>query len=252
MDQMNSFRPAPREHRTVADYVAETLRDAIIAGQFEDGEELNQVRLAELFKVSRVPVREALRRLQAEGLISAEAHRRAVVIGLDPSRIAEIFEVRAMLEGLALEQAAVRMTPEQLAELRRLCDDADTVADHDLWLEHNHAFHKALLAPSGAKTTLALVDQLSRQVERYIRRSGRAVERPKEAGREHRQLVEALEANDVEKAREILRDHIMHTRDGVLAAISERESPAGATGDGMDGAAPSGSGEPHAESARKS
>src|SRR4051794_10802535 len=76
--QMNSLRslPALTERRTASDEVADTLREAIIAGTFEDGAELNQVELARHFGVSRVPVREALRRLEAEGLVSAEAHRR--------------------------------------------------------------------------------------------------------------------------------------------------------------------------------
>jgi DNA-binding GntR family transcriptional regulator len=221
-----SFSPALHERRTVADYVAETLRDAIIAGQFEDGEELNQVKLAEMFNVSRVPIREAMRRLEAEGLISAEAHRRAVVVGFDKDRIAEIFEIRAMLESFALQRAATKLDSAQIAELRRLCEEADEVEDHEEWLEHNHRFHQALLAPSGSTTALTLVEQLSRQVERYIRRSGRSLHRPREAGEEHRQLVNSLEEGNVDEAREILTRHIMHTHDGVLEALSQLEESA--------------------------
>src|SRR3954453_6739250 len=98
-DMNSSLRalPALTERRTASDEVADTLRKAIIAGQFDDGEELNQVELAKHFGVSRVPVREALRRLEAEGLVSAEAHRRVVIPGLDRERISEIFEIRAVL-----------------------------------------------------------------------------------------------------------------------------------------------------------
>lgn len=98
--------PALRSRRTTSDYVAEALRAAILAGRFEDGQELNQVELADHFGVSRVPVREALRQLQAEGLIEAQAHRRAVVTGFSPERILEMFELRMLLEGFLLEKAA--------------------------------------------------------------------------------------------------------------------------------------------------
>ena len=89
-----------REQRTTPDYIADALRVAIYDGQFKDGEELNQVELASYFKVSRVPIREALRQLQAENLVRSIAHRRAVVIGLDLEEMLELIEIRAVLEGL--------------------------------------------------------------------------------------------------------------------------------------------------------
>jgi DNA-binding GntR family transcriptional regulator len=215
--------PEPRERRTTSDYVVEALREAIITGRFEDGEELNQVELANHFKVSRVPVREALRRLQAEGLISAEAHRRAVVRGFTRDRISEIFEIRALLETYMLKRAAPDR--EVVAELRRMCDEMAGAPSHAEWLEHNHAFHRALLEPSGAKTALTLVEQLSRRVERYVRRSG-GVHRTREVGEEHRQIVEALELADIRKAGDLLRRHILRSRDRVLDALPDVEPPA--------------------------
>ena len=80
--------------RTAADVVAEALRDAILGGELKDGERLNQAEIADEFEISRVPVREAIGRLQAEGLVSAEPHRKAIVIGFDQHRMAEVFEIR--------------------------------------------------------------------------------------------------------------------------------------------------------------
>lgn len=215
-----SHLPSLSERRTASDYVAEALRQAIITGQFADGEELNQVELADHFDVSRVPVREALRRLQAEGLVTAEAHRRAVVIGFNRERIAEVYEIRSMLEGYMLVRAAAQLDKQALADLQRTCDEMDRIDDHNEWLARNHEFHRALLSPSKATTTMALVEQLSMQVERYLRRSG-GVHRPEEAGREHRKIVDALRKGDVENAREVLTNHILHTRDSVLEALPE-------------------------------
>lgn len=204
--------PALRERRTASDYVADALRTAILDGEFADGEELNQVELATHFKVSRVPVREALRRLQAEGLVSAEAHRRAVVVGFNRKRIEEIFEIRSVLEDYLLERAAPRIDAKRIAALSALCDQMDRTRDHNRWLEENIEFHRLLNEPAGSITAVALVDQFSRQVQRYVRRAGR-LERSQEAGAEHRQILVALEAGDVAEARRVLKAHIAATLD---------------------------------------
>lgn len=213
--------PALRERRTASDYVADALRTAILDGEFADGEELNQVELATHFKVSRVPVREALRRLQAEGLVSAEAHRRAVVVGFNRKRIEEIFEIRTVLEGYMLEKAAARIDAELLAQLTELCDQMDKTRDHSRWLEKNIDFHRLLIERAGSRTALALVEQFARQVQRYVRRDGR-LERSQEAGAEHRRILEALARGDVAQARRVLQEHIAGTLDRL---VPERHEP---------------------------
>lgn len=212
--------PALTERRTASDEVADTLREAITAGQFADDQELNQVELAKHFGVSRVPVREALRRLQAEGLVTAEAHRRVVVPGLNRDRISEIFDVRALLEGYLLERAAPHLDDAALAGLEELCDSMDKARGRDLWLEKNHEFHRRLLAPADGVLTVAIVDRLAHQVERYLRRTG-GVHRPHEAGLEHRRILSALKRHAVKEAVKVLRQHILSTRDSVLAALPE-------------------------------
>src|ERR1700754_2335876 len=99
--------PNLRERRTTTDYLASALRVAIYDGQFEDNEELNQVELAEFFGVSRVPVREALRQLQAEGLVQSIAHHRTIVSGMSLAEITEAIDMRASLETLLLRKAAI-------------------------------------------------------------------------------------------------------------------------------------------------
>jgi DNA-binding GntR family transcriptional regulator len=207
------------ERQTTADAITDVLREAILSGNFEDGEELNQVELAEHFSVSRVPVREAIRRLQAEGLVSAEAHRLASVVGFTRERIAEIFDIRALLEVHALERAALNFDSDVPDRLERLCDEMDATGNRSRWLKLNHEFHRTLLAPSGATTAIALVDQLSARVERYVRRSGGTL-RPEVAGTEHRRIAAALRDGEPARAEEALRDHILHTRDAVLQQLS--------------------------------
>src|SRR4051812_35366185 len=94
-----------RNRRIAADYVADALREAIHRGELADGAVLNQAAIASHFGVSRVPVREAMRQLQAEGLIDTQAHRFALVRGLDLDRLTEVYDLRAVLEGYVMERA---------------------------------------------------------------------------------------------------------------------------------------------------
>ena len=217
--------PELNERRTTADHIADALREAILTGSFEDGEELNQVALAKHFGVSRVPIREALRQLQAENLVSGQAHRRTVVTSLSLETVVEILEVRALLEGHLLEKAMANgFSADDLAALKALCAEMEETEDHELWLRRNREFHQLLYEPSEAGITIALADQLSSRVGRYLHlwSDGTGVERDAEANAEHSAIVAALEAGDVARARLELDQHISHTRDRVVDLFEQR------------------------------
>jgi DNA-binding GntR family transcriptional regulator len=218
-----AINPALRARRTASDYISEALRVAILDGQFEDGQELNQVELAEHFNVSRVPVREAIRQLQAEGLVSAEAHRRAIVMGFSLERINEIFEIRAILEDYLLEKAAPHLDEARLGQLRDICDEMAEVEDRREWLAKNREFHRKLHEPSGAKTALALVEQMMLRVERYLQRAG-GVDRSALVEVEHHEILKALERNEVGGARHELALHISRTRASVIEKLRQSDN----------------------------
>lgn len=213
------------ERQTTAGYVADSLRAAIQSGRLSDGTELNQVALAEHFGISRVPVREALRALEAEGWVTAMPHRRAVVAAVSPERIAESFEIRALLETHLIEKVIERISTEQIQRLKAACNRMDELTDHQEWVAANADFHRGLLASAGSPMALELVTQLSSQVERYLRLSGESVIRENEAGGEHRNIVAAVAARDVKAARRLIRTHIDNTRQRVVDAIGEEENP---------------------------
>ena len=212
------------KRQTTAGYVADALRAEIQSGRMSDGTELNQVALAEHFGISRVPVREALRALEAEGWITAMPHRRAVVAAVSPQRIAETFEIRALLETHLIEKVIERIGPEDIQRLKAACNTMDELTDHQEWVAANAAFHRELLASARSPMALELVTQLSSQVERYLRLSGESVIRENEAGGEHRDIVAAVAARDVELARRLIRTHIDNTRQRVVDAIGEEEN----------------------------
>lgn len=214
--------PALRDRRTASSYIVEALRSAILDGQFEDGEELNQVELAEHFNVSRVPVREAIRQLQAEGLVSAEAHRRAVVIGFSLERINEIFEIRMVLEDYLLKKAASRVDEARLEQLRGICDEMDDIDDRREWLAKNREFHRKLHEPSGAKTALTLLEQMMLRTERYLQRAG-GIDRSAMVAVEHREILKAFECDSVSVAQEKLKLHIEGTQKSVVELLRRSE-----------------------------
>lgn len=204
-----------------------TLREAILSGEFQDGQDLNQVELAARFGVSRVPVREALRELQAEGLVLARAHHQVVVQGIPTERLNEIFRVRILLERHLLEAAVPRSTAPHLRRLERLFAELVQEREHREWLRKNREFHRALYEPSGAHFIMRLVEQLAVQHERYLllRSAGQGVPRSRDADNEHHAILEAVGEHDVELACALLEIHIARTRRSLLNYLSQQRRP---------------------------
>ncbi|MGW7824078.1 GntR family transcriptional regulator [Streptomyces puniciscabiei] len=212
---------APR--RTTADGIADVLREAILTGQFKDGDELNQVHLAQHYGVSRVPLREALQRLQAEGLVVSRAHQRAVVSGLTLDRVLEVIDIRLLLEAYLLERAVEAITDERIARLRAICAEMEKVDDHNEWLHRNREFHDLIYSSADAPVALELTGQMAGRVERYLHMwSDSGVQRKEEAANEHRRIVDALAARDKRRARLELELHIMHTREQITTLFNAR------------------------------
>jgi len=199
--------PGLRERKTMTDYLAASLRTAIYDGQFADDEELNQVELAEFFGVSRVPIREALRQLQAEGLVQNIAHHRTVVAGLTLPQILEALEMRAVVESHLLRKAALNFEKIDLDRLRKI----------SRWVVKNWEFHRALYGRSSSQTMIDAVERIQLNVERYARRAG-TTERLRQAAAEHWQIVKAIERKDFTKAADLLERHIVHTGEEIRRA----------------------------------
>jgi DNA-binding GntR family transcriptional regulator len=211
---------------TKADELALTLEQAILSGDVAPGTVLRQEQLSERYRVSRTPVREALRRLAALGLVSFEPNRGVRVRTLSSAEVREAFLVRAELESLATEVAVPRFGELELAELEaaetrfaRLTDElrrrgdgaegrADLVAE---WVRANHAFHDVIYAVA----RLPLVERLAKGA----RFSGSAVWAPADATaldglydaneREHRAIIAAIRAGSAAGARALAREHVM-------------------------------------------
>lgn len=203
--------PNLRERKTITDYLATALRAAIYDGQFADNEELNQVELAQYFGVSRVPIREALRQLQAEGLVQNVAHHRTFVAGMTQAQIVQAIEMRAVLEAHLLRKAASRFEKSDVDKLAQICRETEKIKDYGpRWVLKNWEFHRALYARSASDLIIDALERIHLNVERYARRTG-TPERLRQAAAEHRQILSAIKDGDFEKASNLLQDHILHT-----------------------------------------
>jgi DNA-binding GntR family transcriptional regulator len=216
-----------RVRRISADIIAESLREAIQSGALADGAELNQVAIAAHFGVSRVPVREAMRALQAEGLIDSQAHRRAVVRGLSLDRLLETYDMRALIEGHLVEVATERISVKLLNELRELESQMRTIEDHGEWLRANADFHRRLYEPADNQTAFELIDLLRNRAERYVRlwSGGAGLHQPLEAGLEHAAVLRHVGEGNGPAARVELEKHILSTRDRLSAYARSLVTP---------------------------
>lgn len=222
--------PALRERRTTTDHLASALRTAIYDGQFADGEELNQVALANFFGVSRVPIREALRQLQAEGLVQNVAHHRTLVTGLTLPEILERIEMRAVLEAYMLRKSGPHIDKDARDRLRKLCDEMDRIRSYGSdWVLKNWEFHRILYSVANSSTMVEAVERIHLNIERYARQAG-DMARLRNAAEEHRQILSAIERKNFERAAALISEHVTHTGESIRHYRQHREEAESSAG----------------------
>ncbi|HEU5294664.1 MAG TPA: GntR family transcriptional regulator [Burkholderiaceae bacterium] len=211
---------------TTADSVAAALRSALHRGRWEAGAALRQEELAAEFGVSRIPVREALSKLHAEGLVVVEPNRGAFVASLSVADVREVFDLRVLLECDALRHAIPAHTPRTLRQLHALQAELDAEDDPTLWLATDAAFHEVLYAPSGRSKTLEMIAMLRASVTRLYRAHLSPNTRRKGWRDEHHALLKAVAAGQVERAIAALTRHLRATEAVALTAVGGNAEPA--------------------------
>jgi len=193
--------------------VLERLREKILSGELREGEQLRQDAIAEEFQISRIPVREALSHLAAEGLITIVANRGAVVSALSPDEIMQIFETRAALECYMLRCAIPNMTQDDFKKaedvLERFKESLEKDSEVKSWGAWNWSFHSALYAPANRAYMLSYVKTLNVNCDRYTRLHLVFTRDLHRAGEAHRELLDACRTRNPEIASAALWKHIM-------------------------------------------
>ncbi len=203
-----------RERRTTQELVFEFLRDAILSGRLRGGSRLVQDKIATELSVSRVPVREALLQLEAEGLVRMEAHRGASVVWLSPEEIAEIFEIRTLLVADALRRAVPNLTDAQVGRLEEIARRQERETSMAARSRLNRAFYATLFEHLQRPRLRLMIDKLEREVERYLQ----PLERPHLG---HLDVVEACRHRDAERAVGIVEGHLTRVGERAVARVRE-------------------------------
>jgi DNA-binding GntR family transcriptional regulator len=213
------------------DVVFESLRDMITRGEVLPGEPLRQRDIAARFNVSPTPVREALRRLESEGLVSSDLHRGSRVAELEVAEEEESYRILAVLESLATGLAVEKMTDRDLEDVRTLerafaqCPEDDPSAP-----DRNREFHFRIYECARSPLLLSLMRVLWLS---FTHR--RQLWRPHgDSVREHARLVDALAARDSERAEAITREHVLGSIDWMRTALSHDRHGRDADGDGSE------------------
>jgi DNA-binding GntR family transcriptional regulator len=217
----------PIQRQTLTGMTLDALRERILHGVYPEGEPLRQDALGQELGVSRIPVREALRQLEAEGLVTFSPHRGAVVSTLSLGEIEEVFELRAQIELDLLRRALPQIGPEVVAQAKEILDRYETAlrnGDVASWGEMNWQFHSTLYAPADRPFTLGVALKLHQQCDRYLRMQLALTHGELRANEEHRAILAAVRRRDA-RASLLLRDHILGAGLALRAFLEKERVP---------------------------
>ena len=205
--------------RSSSEKIANQLRDQILHGQVKPGSRILQEQLAEEFGASRLPVRDALRRLQAEGLVTIVANTGAWVSKLTKAECEDAYQIRERLEPVLIRKSVASMTKETIEELRKLVAKVEKSADVETFLRLDREFH--LLSYSHAPQGMIrdLIERLWNTTQHYRRAFAKlsGIEPGSVTHLEHRLILDALERGDLEDLEQNLAAHIRRTRNALVA-----------------------------------
>jgi len=212
---------------SASDHVAQTLKKAIVDGLLPAGELLRQDEIAAHFHVSKIPVREALKHLEAKGLVTFLRNRGAVVASLSAAEIDEYMEIRAMLEARAARLAAGRISDRTLAEARHHLEAFSLASEAGRWGELNWLFHSTLYSAAGRPILLGEIRSLYNKVERYVRALLSVTTEMPKTQQEHAEILEAFVRRDPDAAAELTRAHVLDAGASLVTYLNDHRSKGG-------------------------
>lgn len=207
------------EYLPLRDLVFNALRDAILKGELIPGERLLENKLAERMGVSRTPIREAIRKLELEGLVTMIPRKGAEVSKITKKDIKDVLEVRAALESLAVRLACDKIDKDRIELLLKLKEDFKLAAkrkDIDQIIQKDVEFHDAIFAATGNEKLIQILDNLRKQIYRFRVKYIQEMEDYQVLVDEHEEIVESIINSNHDKAEEIAKKHISNQEKAVI------------------------------------
>lgn len=202
------------DNYSLSSRVFHTIRENILSGKYATDEELKEKSIGEELGVSRTPVREALRQLELEGLVTIIPNKGAYVVGISQKDIRDIYEIRSRLEGLCARWAAENITKEQLDELEEniyLSDFHSAKGNSEQVVELDNRFHEIIYNASGSKELRHILLDFHHYVQRVRKITLAVQDRAIRSNDEHRRIVEALKMHDADLAEDLANAHMSNT-----------------------------------------
>jgi DNA-binding GntR family transcriptional regulator len=211
-------------YKPLRELVLDAIRSAIMSGILQPRERLMEIQMADELGVSRTPIREALRKLELEGFIVMVPRKGAYVADLSFKDIADVFEIRAALEGLAAGLAAERITEEELEVMERLLvEKQEAITNNDIGklVEVDTKFHEMLYKASRNERLSSIISNLREQIQRFRLTSLSFPGRMKESLEEHKKIVEAIQSRDIQIARHLAQEHIENAEHVLIECLKK-------------------------------
>ncbi|MDD3364429.1 MAG: GntR family transcriptional regulator [Syntrophomonas sp.] len=211
-------------YKPLRELVLDAIRSAIMSGILQPRERLMEIQMAEELGVSRTPIREALRKLELEGFIVMVPRKGAYVADLSFKDIADVFEIRAALEGLAAGLAAERITEEELEDLERLLvEKREAITQNDIGklVEVDTKFHELMYKASRNERLSSIISNLREQIQRFRLTSLSFPGRMKDSLDEHKKIVEAIQSRDSQIARHVAQEHIENAENVLIECLKK-------------------------------
>lgn len=213
-------------YKPLREVVFETVREAIISGDLAPGERLMEVQLAEDLGVSRTPVREAIRKLELEGLVAMIPRKGAYVADYSIKDVTEVFEIRAALESFAAGLACERATEQELDELRLLAERVWQMAqnnDIENLIQVDTDFHERIYQASRNSRLIQMISNLREQIHRFRSTSLASPGRLEDTLREHKGMVDAIVERDAQLAQKLALEHVENAEDIFLDSLAKAQ-----------------------------
>lgn len=211
--------------RTVKSSLAKSLRDEILLGELIPGQHLRLEEIAGRYEISTTPVREALRELEAEGLVTIFPHRGAVVTELSADELQDIYDIRATLEEMATRLAVPHMNENVLAELLAYIEEMDShIGELVTLVKLNHKFHITLYAASGRRHLCELTSMLRFRTQHYLHAFITYMGGMPQAQIDHRAILAACREKDADRAAALIHEHVIHVGQAIIAHIHRGEA----------------------------